>query len=128
MTAVVEVGIGLALLSVPAFIVPILIGASFDTAADSIVGRVGGAGLLSLGVASWLARNDEQSRAAAALIASLLLYNISAAVILAYAGVGLRLFGIGLWPAFVLHVGMAVWCFISLRNNLAGRPSVGAHS
>lgn len=115
-TALLEVGIGLALLVSPALVASILIGAPFETAADSVVGRVAGAALLALGTASWLARYDEHARAATGLIVSLLLYNVAAAVVLAYAGVGLRLFGIGLWPAVVLHVVMAVWCLASVRR------------
>lgn len=115
-SAVVEMGVGLALLLSPALTASILIGAPFDTPADSIVGRVAGAALLGLGVACWLARNDEHARAATGLIVSMLLYNVTAAVVLAYAGVGLRLFGIGLWPAVVLHVVMAVWCLANARR------------
>jgi hypothetical protein len=96
----------------------ILIGAPFETKADSVVGRVAGAALLSLGVASWLARNDEHDRAATGLIVSLLLYNFAAFVVLAYAGLGLRLFGIGLWPAVLLHAVMAVWCFFNVGPGL----------
>jgi hypothetical protein len=86
---------------------------------------VGGAALLALGVASWLAHNDEHSQAATGLISSLLLYNIAAAVVLSYAGVGLRLFGTGLWPAFVLHVAMAVWCLTDLKTKSATRRYKG---
>jgi len=113
-TALLEVGIGLALLVSPALAVAIMIGTPFETTADSVVGRVGGAALLALGTASWLARTDEHSRAATGLITSLLLYNIIAVVVLAYAAVGLRLFGVGLWPAVVLHAVMAVWCFSNI--------------
>lgn len=113
-TAVIEVGVGLALLVSPALTVSILIGAPFETPADSVVGRVGGAALLALGAACWLARNDEYARAATGLIVSMLLYNVSAVVGLVYAGVGLRLFGIGLWPAVVLHSVMAVWCLANV--------------
>ena len=120
-TAVLEVGIGLALLVSPALAVPILIGEPFETTADSVIGRVGGAALLALGTASWLARNDERARAATGLIVSMLLYNVAAVVVLAYAGVGLRLFGIGLWPAVVLHVVMAVWCVANVAPVLETR-------
>jgi len=48
-TALLEVGIGLALLLSPALAVAIMIGAPFETKADSVVGRVGGAALLALG-------------------------------------------------------------------------------
>jgi len=88
-----------------------------------VVARVGGAALLSIGVACWLARNDHQSRAAAGLIAALLLYNIAAVAVLVYAGVGLALFGIGLWPAVVLHVALAVWCIACLRTKRVS-PSI----
>jgi hypothetical protein len=98
-------------------VVSILVGASFETMADSVVGRVAGAALLALGAASWLARNDEHSRAAIGLIVSLMLYNVGAVVVLAYAGVGLRLFGIGLWPAVALHAVMAVWCLNAVKSD-----------
>jgi len=117
-TALLEVGIGLALLVLPALAVPIMIGASFNTNADSVVGRIGGAALLALGVACWLARNDERSRAANGLIFAMLLYNVIAVGVLAYAGLGLQLFGIGLWPALVLHVVMAAWCLTNIRPGL----------
>lgn len=120
-TALLEVGIGVALLVSPALTASILIGAPFDTAADSVVGRVGGAGLLSLGVACWMARNDEHSRAATGLILSMLVYNVAAAAILVYAGVNLRLSGIGLWPAVLLHVVMAVWCLARIAPALSSR-------
>ena len=121
-TAVLEGGTGLALLVSPALVVSILIGASFETTADSVVGRVAGAALLALGAASWLARNDENSRAATGLIVSLVLYNVGAVVVLAYAGVGLRLFGIGLWPAVVLHAVMAVWCLNAVKSDSYPAP------
>lgn len=117
-SALAEVGAGLALLALPALTVAILIGARFDTPADSVVGRVAGAALLSLGVACWLARNDERARAATALIVSMLLYNVAAVVVLVYAGLGLRLFGIALWPAVVLHAVMAVWCLSNVAPGL----------
>jgi hypothetical protein len=38
------------------------------------------------------------------------LYNVAVAALLAFAGVGLGLRGIALWPAVILHAAMAVWC------------------
>jgi hypothetical protein len=114
-TAVIEVGIGVALLLSPPLPVSLLLGASLDTPVGLIVDRVAGAALFSLGIACWLARDDEQSRAARGLIAAVFLYDTAAVVLLAYAGIGLGLLGVGLWPAVLLHAAMAVWCFACLR-------------
>jgi hypothetical protein len=113
-TAVIEAGTGLTLIVSPALVASILIGAPFDTPADSVFGRVAGAALLALGFACWRARDDMLSRSARGLVSAMLLYNVAVAVVLAYAGMGLRLFGIGLWPAVVLHLAMAVWCLACL--------------
>jgi len=114
-TAVIEVGAGLALIVSPALAVSILIGGSFDTATDTVVGRVAGVALLALALVSWLARNEEHGSAATGIVAGLLLYNAGA--VLAYARIGLRLSGIGLWPAVALHVAMAVWCLALLASS-----------
>ena len=115
-TAGIEAATGLALLGLPSLVVSILLGGSLDTPAALVVARMTGAVLLALGVACWLARNDPQSRAASGLIAALLLYSIAAVAVLVYAGLGLGLSGIGLWPAVVLHVALAVWCIACLRT------------
>jgi len=115
LTAIIEAATGLALLVVPSVVVQLLLGSPLDTSAAVTLGRVAGAALLVLGVACWLAHCDEQSRAARGLVAAMLLYNISVAAVLAFAGLGLGLHGIALWPAVILHAVMAVWCIVCLR-------------
>jgi hypothetical protein len=43
-------------------------------------------------------------------------YNLGAVALLAFAGIGLGLHGIALWPAVVLHGVMAAWCITCLRG------------
>jgi hypothetical protein len=117
-TAVIEVGTGMAMAIAPSLPVSLLIGSALDTPAALTVGRVAGAALLSLGVACWLAREDEQSRATRGLIAAMLLYDAGVVALLAHAGLVLGLSGPGLWPAILLHAVMAVWCLASLRIGL----------
>jgi hypothetical protein len=115
-TAVIELGAGLALLCFPSATTELLVGAPLEAAPALTVARVGGAGLLALGVACWLARGDTQSSAARGLVAAMLLYNVAAVVVLAFAGIGFGLHGVALWPAVVLHAVMTLWCVAWLRR------------
>ena len=115
-TASAETGVGLTLLLSPPLVAGLLLGVSLDAPAALIVGRIAGAALLSLGVASWLARDDGPSRARRGLIAAMLLYNCAAAAVLAYAATSVRLVGVLMWPAVALHAVLAVWCIACLRS------------
>ncbi len=120
MTALIELGAGLALLCFPSTMVALLVGGTpLEAPAALTVARVGGAGLLALGVACWLARGDSQSRAARGLVAAMLLYDVAAVAVLAFAGIGFGMHGVALWPAVVLHVVMAVWCVTRLLRKPA---------
>jgi len=75
--------------------------------------------LLALGVACWLARDDTQSRATRGLVVAMLIYSIAATAFLAFAGIGLGLHGVALWPAVVLHAVMTIWCITTLLRTQA---------
>jgi hypothetical protein len=117
-TALIEAGAGLALICLPSLAAALLLGAPLDALAGFTIARVGGAGLLSLGVACWLARGDTRSGAARGLVTAMVLYNVGAVVIFGAVGFGPQPIGIALWPAVLLHAGMTVWCVASL---LTGR-------
>ena len=116
LTAAIELGADVALISFPSAAVKSLLGSGLDTSAAVTLGRVAGVALLTLGVACWLARYDAQSCAARGLVSAMVLYNLGAASILAFAGFGSGSTSIALWPAVVLHTAMAVWCIASLRS------------
>ena len=116
-TAMIELGAGLTLLCCPSAAVALLVGVAVEEPAALTVARVCGAGLLTLGVACWLARGDTQSRAANGLVAAMLVYDVAVAAILAFAAIGNGLYGIALWPAVILHAVMSVWCVAWLRHS-----------
>jgi hypothetical protein len=118
-TATIETGTGFALLVMPTAVVRLLLAAPLETAAAITLGRVGGAGLLALGIACRLARGDAHSRAARGLVAAMVLYNFGVAVILGAAGIRSQPVGIALWPAVMLHAAMTVWCIASLLGGHA---------
>jgi hypothetical protein len=120
-TAVIEGVTGLLLVVVPSLVAKLLLGSSLDGAVPLTVARLTGLALLTVTVACWLARLDEGTRAANGVVAAMLLYNVGTALLLIYAGIGLQLSGICLWPAVLLHALMAAWCIMQLRT----RPAQG---
>lgn len=120
LTALLEAATGLGLLVVPAIVVRLLLNSEISGAALPL-GRVAGVALLALGVACWLVSVDTPSSAARGLVSAMLLYNIGATLILGAAGLGSGLVGLILWPAVLVHAGMAVWCTACLRRSLAAK-------
>ena len=115
-TALLEAAAGFGLAASPSLLISLLLGSPLDTRSESVVGRLAGLALLTLGLLCWLARNDQQNRVTAGPVAALLFYNVAVATLLAYARLGLGLSGIGLWPTVALHAGLALWCIACLRT------------
>ena len=114
-TTLLEVGAGLCLVGVPAFAIWFLLDVREPSAEALIMSRVGGAGLVAIGVACWLARDDRGSRSRHGLLCGVLLYNVGASVVLAFAGLTSRMDGVALWPAVAPHTVMTIWCAANLR-------------
>ena len=116
-TALIETGTGLVLVALPSLLTKLLLGSSLDIPVALTVARVAGVAISALGVACWLARHDGQSRAARGLVGAMVLYNAGILTVLVYAGIGLGLSSIGLWPTVVVHAAMTVWCVTSLLQS-----------
>jgi hypothetical protein len=116
-TAIIEVGAGLSLVSLPALVIGLLLGVREPSPEALIVGRVGAAALLAIGVACWLARDDRGGRSQHGLLWGMLIYNVGACAVLTFAGSMLRMAGVALWPGVILHAAMAIWCAVNLRTS-----------
>jgi hypothetical protein len=114
-TALLEAVVGVALTVSPGQPVSLLLGAALDSAGGLVVARVAGGALLALGLACWRARDAGQHDGARGIVAAMLVYNLVVAAVLVHASLGFRLSGIGIWPAVVLHLALAVWCIACLR-------------
>jgi hypothetical protein len=117
--AALEGGTGLALLVAPAAVVFALLGDTLETPGSRVVARVAGAALVALGLGCFQARQEPTSSAAAGVVGGMLLYNATVALLMAYAGLRLGLFGAGLWPGAAMHVALAAWCVACLRTSRA---------
>jgi hypothetical protein len=115
-TAFAEGGIGVLLLVLPSVPLRLLLGVDNASPETFPVARIAGAALLALGVACWLGRNDPHRPAQQGLVLGVLIYDLAAAGILAYTGWFSSLVSIALWPAVILHIGLAGWCVLCLRT------------
>jgi hypothetical protein len=110
LTAVTEVATGSLLIFVPAVVFSLLLGVGSPAPEAMVVARIAGAALVAIGAGAWLARNDERSAALRGVLVGVLIYDGIVAALLAYAGVVLGMWGIGLWPGVALHSVFAAWC------------------
>jgi hypothetical protein len=109
-TAIGEGVTGLLLLVSPSVLLELLLGVERAAPETVLVARLTGAALLAIGVACWPGRNEEARPGQFGLLAAVLIYDVAAAGLLAYAGLVLSMVGLALWPAVVLHAALAFWC------------------
>lgn len=98
MAAGLEVTAGCALIISPTLVVHLLIGGDLFPGGVA-VGRVGGFGLLSLGMACWPGGEFPTAQATSALFT----YNLLGALYIAYLDLVGGFFGYLLWPACAVH-------------------------
>jgi hypothetical protein len=110
LTAISEFITGLVLVMLPSKLISLLLGSTLDSPIALTVARIAGVALMALGIICWKARNDKQLSSVKGLLSGLIVYNTGVIAVLAYADIGLRLSGIGLWPVVLVHFVMAIWC------------------
>ena len=115
LSALIEILTGLALLAAPALVARLLLATDISMPVEFTLARVAGSGILALGIACWIARNDQISRAAMALLSGMLVYNISVLITLAYFGI-ISETTVALIAALIAHFFLAAGCILSLRN------------
>ena len=114
-SALAELGVGVSLLVAPSFTAELLLGAGLGSPESVLVGRVGGAALLSIGLSCWLEQSRNRSGPSMGLVAGLAAYNFVVATLLIYAAVVDGMNGVGIWPATGLHMVLLIWCAARLR-------------
>ena len=102
-SATIEAATGVALIAVPDLVARLLLGTELSGGGIAVA-RVAGFGLLALGLACWPGGNQAVPQATRALF----VYNSLAGVFLGYLRVGGGFSGFLLWPACVLHIGLAL--------------------
>ena len=108
LTTVLEGSTGLIIIIAPEPVVSMLLGAELNESTGIFMSRLTGVSLVTLSIFCWSQRNGQRDDAIGRTKA-LLFYNIAAAVLLIVAWIsGFR--GLGIWPASLLHAGMALWC------------------
>ncbi len=112
-TAIIELGAGLALLAVPSFTALLLLGAPLEAPAAITLARVGGAAIFALAIVCWLTR-DAHDLISRGLVIAMTFYNVAVTAVLVLAGFEQGLQGVLLWPAIAFHVAMVAWCFATV--------------
>jgi hypothetical protein len=124
-TGALEGATGAGLLIAPGLVVSLLLGAALNESGATLVARICGAALIVVGIACWSTRNEGQSPSARGLMSGLLFYNVVASALLVYGWSGLGLRGIGLWPAVLGHLALAIWTLACMMRT--PRPHGTSH-
>ena len=115
-TAMVELSAGTAMFAMPSIMARLLFGEALPAGPSGVLARVAGVALIALGTICMLARRDEHSTAAKAIIVGLTVYNVATVLMLVLAAFIVGGTGPLLWAAVLLHGVMTVWCVGARRR------------
>jgi len=110
-SSVAEATTGFAAIIIPSIVIQLLFGVEVSGVALTI-SRLAGIALLSLGIACWPGEHFMQA------LRAMSLYNLLVAIFFIYIGLSSSFVGILLWPAGILHFGLAV---LLIRGLLIGK-------
>lgn len=111
-----EIVVGVTLIAIPKLPCQLLLGAPLD-GAGVIMSRFAGIGLLALGIAYSSTAVTTPPRGA---VLGLFVFNVAAVILFIWVGVATAVHGLLLWPAAILHSGIAA----VLLPILLGRTSL----
>jgi hypothetical protein len=115
-SAIVELGAGSAMLAMPSLLSSLLFGSPLPAGTGVAVARVAALALVALGLICVLARRDEHSAAAKAIIVGLTVYNAAIALLMVLVAVVVELRGPLLWPTVATHAALTVLCVGARRR------------
>jgi len=118
---VLETVAGLGLIVDPAGGASALLGSSME-GPGIVIGRIGGGGLLALGIACWLARKTPEAPASVGVAWAYLAYNVVTCITLAWASVTLGGDSLPAVGAAVLHGVVGAALLGALYRNGPGDP------
>ncbi|HQR94850.1 MAG TPA: hypothetical protein PLZ97_15970, partial [Sediminibacterium sp.] len=106
-TALIEGATGLALIFVPSLVVSSLLGTTLIDPTAFLLAKLAGVALITIGLACWFSRTELLSKV---MVKAMLGYNLFSISLLVYSALIENLYGQGLWPAVLLHLGLVIWC------------------
>jgi hypothetical protein len=100
---------GLFMLTSPSLFGQLILGTDFSGPALAL-GRIGGAAMFALGLASW-----PSGATATPAMRALLIFNVLATLYLGYLGGVAKMVGVLLWPAVAVHAALAILLALGWR-------------
>jgi len=114
-TGIIEALTGLGLLTAPATVARVLLGAELRGGLEMILAMIAGAAIFSIALLCWLSRTGTAGLVAPGV---LLVYNFAISLILLYAALGLKFAGIPLRAVIVFHFFQTLLCGLLLKRQI----------